>query len=954
MSDEAIQKALNVAEEVFRHFMSEVVNKKVVAVRVKPLDAKEQKDVDSGKRINDQPIRLLSISGKGGSAYPEYENVTLLDHLLSVTRGAVLLAVIDDVTMLEDEDIPILKRQLALTVAIAFLHDLDKDCQLKRDTELTPEMAGAKLEQYGINEWLSNYQLSLTPMQILHLIERVEDKQQFRHLSDVPLPREAVWAEKYVGVADKLDGAWLHKDQGITEVLNRLQKKDTRIKNPLTKAWRMPAIDILDPHHPFLLDELQRCISWECSGHIGIPPLIEIHKDGRLFMVLPERGKKTDETIEKAFERFAGRLPAGLRLEIDAKGSKAVPKLIDGQPDYDGLLTFLWKLYDEERVKIFYVKKEAEEIIENNLGELLDDMGLPFKWSGEKYRLPFSDLKGVDDPEIKERFINAAIAALLLNLPDKPDTRKKRGEEFNSILKEARPQWLDTIKNAQSQHTITALWAALNYEKDDSEFTAIWGEDEKQNGLLRLWWEGDSKRKGLRRDIENKGGERIQAAMNHYRSLLSGRRVVADNEDAEGRCIFTDCPVPSEQVIRSQHKLDAVNISAFTGRDGHEEDLTLSKGRVHVGQVSFAEYQLRRDARNFSGISIKGKDEPPAPTLISSPTTSGLFGGFAIDKRQNFQDVSASDLATADISKGALSFDLNHYMGRVRIARFEKIAEKAKEQIHQLHDLLKASLRMGRPIHIFRGLPVPKRAFFYFDAMPKYLAELIGGNELCLDQIPNALERIKAAENILNTNKLGFDILRAFVSEKGRFGALCLAWCRLSDDNKYYETRTFLMECIVKEFKEGKMSDRDKAFIRFAEAASSIQKGFGEGASHEVQLTVFDITFEAVEHALKYGQTDRQSLIYAIAGKLEENLPRKTKTGPAAAEWREGKKLLRGCIEAAERFTDEVWFGALKGHIPPQSAMSTLKGIYRVALLETYRLRKDGETNENTDENSGE
>jgi len=348
MSDEAVQKALNVAEEVFRHFMSEVVNKKVAAVRVKPLDGKEQKDVDSGKRINDRPIRLLSISGKGGSAYPEYENVTLLDHLLSVSRGAMLLAVIDDVTRLDDEDIPVLKRQLALTIAVAFLHDLDKDLELKRNKELKPEMAEKKLAEYGINEWLSNYQLSLTPMQILHLIERVEDTQQFRHLPDVPLPREAVWAEKYVGVADKLDGAWLHKDQRITEVLNRLQKKDTRIKNPLTKAWRMPPIDILDPHHPFLLDELQRCISWECSEHIGIPPLIEIHKDGRLFMLLPERGKKTDETIEKAFERFAGRLPAGLRLEIDAEGSKGVPKLIDGQPDYDTLIDFLWKTDDND------------------------------------------------------------------------------------------------------------------------------------------------------------------------------------------------------------------------------------------------------------------------------------------------------------------------------------------------------------------------------------------------------------------------------------------------------------------------------------------------------------------------------------------------------------------------------------------------------------------------------
>ncbi|MDM8524304.1 hypothetical protein QUF80_13120 [Desulfococcaceae bacterium HSG8] len=943
MMNTDISKAVSIAENIFQSFMKDVINNKVVRVRKERSDLlsnnseKKWKGVDGGKRIDDRLIHLLSISGKGSPDYPDYDNVTLLDHILSVARGAMLMSIIDDVTELDDQDIPVLKRQLALVTAVAFLHDLNKDCGIKDNKELTEAIVSKKMNDYGIDEWLAKFGLTLTPAQILHLIEQAEDRTHFFHLPDKPLPREAEWAKRYVGLADKLDGAWLQK--GIKGVLDRLQKQDKRIKNPVTKAWRI--IDVFDPHHPFLLDELQRCISWESSLQLSIPPLIEIHKDGRLFMFVPERDHKTDKVIDSAFERFAEKLPGSLRLEIDAMGSKGVPKLIDGQPEYKELWNFLCRLSDEVRVKIFYVKKYTQEQVEDELGEMLDDVGLPLKWAGGNLCLPFSDLKDVA-PDAWERFMKAAIAALLLNIPNAPDTRNKREEAFKSVIKAGRPLWLDTIKDAQSRRTLTSLWAAVHYDEDDAEFSAIWGEEGNQDGLLYQWWEGDGKKdKGLRRRIENKGKERIQEVVKHYRAVLLGKRVVADNEDAEGRCIFTDQPVPGNKKnrIKKEDKL-YVKSSAFTARDGHEEGLNLKEGRIYIEPVSYVECQFRREARNILGIKHKGTGDPPVPTLISSPTTVGLFGGFAVDNQKDYVDLTSDQLTKTIVekgNKGAISFNLNHYLSRTRIAQFELISQKAKEQFPQLRRLLQASARMGRPVHVFRGLPTPQRAFFYFDAMPAYLAELIGANELRLEQLPEAIKKIEIAEVLLNTHGLGFDILRSFASVQGRFGALCLAWCCLLDNKKSPDVRNHLKEWIRKNTEEGKMTEQDGVFVRFAQKASTIQRSFFESVSRRKQLTVFNLAFQELVNTTRGKQSDRKSVICAIAGAFEENLRRRDLY--AADKWREGKSLFEGCMDVAEFFVDEVWFEALKGRIPPQSVKKTLSSIYRIALLEIYRPR---------------
>jgi hypothetical protein len=261
MANKAIRQAIGVANTVFSDFISEVINKYVVAVRVN--DAKKPSEKYLTGNIDSRSIHLLSVSGKGSSQFPQYENITLLDHLLSVARGAVLLAILDDVTELHEADIPFLKRSIAIVIVTAFLHDLDKDLCLQRGEELTENHValrmGNELEKgYGLSKWLIKFDLQLTNSQILTLISSVEATQHYRYLQDKTLPREVSWAMHYVEIADKLDGIYLEK--GISSALAFLQKT-SRLKSKLSEQWQLPMVEIYDPHHPFLLDLLQQSLS---------------------------------------------------------------------------------------------------------------------------------------------------------------------------------------------------------------------------------------------------------------------------------------------------------------------------------------------------------------------------------------------------------------------------------------------------------------------------------------------------------------------------------------------------------------------------------------------------------------------------------------------------------------------------------------------------------------------
>ncbi|MEZ5479780.1 MAG: hypothetical protein R3E95_20575, partial [Thiolinea sp.] len=417
-----MQRANTVAGEIYQRFLQEVVEAHGLRERVnqRPLTEKQKQDFAAGKEIDTRTLYLMSISGKGGwddnpekwERYRHNQNITLLDHLLSVVRGAMLLAALDWLLDHPDMDENELRQRLTVIAVIGFLHDLDKMLQLKRDAELTLEHVQGAVERYGITEFLACAGIELSNEQIRFLIEQAEDSQRYRHPATTPPPRAWKHAvERYVKLADKLDGLWQQHgaNGGLEAVIQRLQQEQS-LDSPLLAQWE--SVGIFDPHHPFLLDELQRRLSFACQRLAGIPPLLETHQDGRLFMLLPT--EQAAAIKQDGVRRLINALPFRLEISISNRG---LPELLNGKPDHSGLIEFL---RDEQRRtlgQLFRVRNDLVAQVTPHLDACLGKLGLAPRWpkaSGQT-STPYPDPEALE-AFAEPHFLRAAHLVLLLNL----------------------------------------------------------------------------------------------------------------------------------------------------------------------------------------------------------------------------------------------------------------------------------------------------------------------------------------------------------------------------------------------------------------------------------------------------------------------------------------------------------------------------------------------------------
>lgn len=945
-----METATRVAGEVYQTFLEQVIDNGVFNERVGVLSEENRNRIQKGTHIDARVLCLMAVSGKGGchpdpvrqAQFARSTNVTLLDHLLSVIRGAMLLAALDWLGRNPDMDLALLQRRLRVIAVIAFLHDLDKLIGLQRNVALPLDEIGDAMKRYRLAEFLGD-DIELTSEQVRYLIEQVEDTQNLRSpVRELP-PREFESLTGYVALADKLDGIWLssHPEKGgLNGVLKRL-RADQTLATEVLRDWK--PLEIMDPHHPFLLDELQRWLSWISLRLAGVLPLIEVHQDGRLFLLLPLQS--FDRIVDQALNRLCAALPFQLELAISNRG---VPALYNGQPDHGALQAFIADLDERNLGSLFRVKAELKDALTPHLDDLLAELDLKPRWPGSAgatitpYPKP-----GELSVQARDHLHRAAHLVLLLNL--RLDGAKKLGlpdyaereAALLSLVTVPCPDWLSGIDDGATRRVIAALWVtALAWNDADLEI-AIWGDE----GLLKHWLEGDENRPGFRDGITGRGTQVIEAVQRHFRQLLGGSRIAPDDETAAGRCLFTDEPVPFDESIDESLGLYEVRVSAFSGRDGRPESITFDHAHTNVGPVSVAEHKLRAQAHARQGGKPGG-----VPTLISSPTTSGLFGGLRLPGDQSMPTLSLFDLSRQEIKKGTYYRGTEIFRARYRMARFERMADKAKGsdnkpgQINQLRMLLQATRRIGRPIHIFRGLPTLQRAFFYYDAMPRMLVELIGGNSLRLEDIPDALDHLVLAQTLLDTNGLGYDVLRRYAAPKTRFGATCLAWCHLRDHeedgkkgNRWVMSR--LQHEFLQQLENTTMSTEDGALVRLGKMAARIQSSRVSSTNDE--LLVFKFCMETAAAARAAGQDDEQSLIYAVAGELETNLTRKGKA--AASKHRDGQSLKDGCVELATFFIREIWNGVLKRRPPSQTNRRVFSSIYRMAFLQAVRNRPDDE-----------
>lgn len=215
---------------------------------------------------------------------------------------------------------------------------------------------------------------------------------------------------------------------------------------------------------------------------------------------------------------------------------------------------------------------------------------------------------------------------------------------------------------------------------------------------------------------------------------------------------------------------------------------------------------------------------------------------------------------------------------------------------------------------------------------------MLGAAGLRLEQLPGAVDRLRIAEKILDTAGLGVEVFLLYAHPKTRLEGVARA---LEALERGKGTSTDLLSQLQDQFNDHRkgenMTKRQGAIIRLGEMAADIQKAPGARASANEEQMTLRTAMEAATEAWRLGQCDRESVVHAVAGELEETLVRRNLA--AAREHRGGRSLREACLAFAETFADEFWFGVCGGRPVAQRAYRGIRAIYRSAYLGAIRAR---------------
>ena len=970
------------AVEVYGAFLEECVVARVGEDRVGQLGK------PAPGKIDGRPVRLITISGKGGwSADPAMaqrwsasDNISLLDHLLSVTRGALMFYLADAPrAWSSDSEIKDIERLAYGAACIAFLHDIDKDLGLGRGEEIAVTAVAERMDRYGIDAFLARHGLRISPAAMLNYIEEVEGTQAARSPAAADYDRRVAATGRYVELADKLEGTFASgdPDAGVDGLMASLGDPNRWpvLRDRALTQWAK--VEIHDHLHVFLLDRFQRALSAACKDLSGSLPLIEIVHDGRLLCVIPR--EQASSVKEQALDRFLGDLPYGLGFSVN---NRLACEFVGGAASWAACRAVMQRTGDWRRfTNLLALPRELARAHTSEVNDLFEVAGMETSWS------PLDDGTGatvkpaLDHPGGDSRDLDMAPAEALVFLTvtlNHTDSKRKGGapaakareQELLDLLrvegKEPPPIVTEAAAgDGRARRVLLALWTVgeiWRLAEDDHEaaqelLDRIVGE----SGLVALWLEGKDDRTGLSDQIEDVSSDILDALRLRFSAYLNGTATQPfDGEAPAKRCILCNEPVGRSRNVRTASRAHGIKASAFSGRDGRNDHLASPGGDTHLCPICLAELQLRRRAQE----EFKGSGD--LPPLISSPATTGLFGGLAFQQEDADLSMGLNDLNRLDLRKGRVYEGLDCQTRRIRIARLETLPNKDAELVEQLRMTLAAIQRLGRPIHVFRGAPRRYPGIFHSDAMPAWLERLLGGDSLRIEQLPEALANLALFENMANSPGLGIDWAKQLAEPDPsvRLGALCVAWGLAVDqrgsggrEHSWFVIETGTRERALALIRNSggesvSLKNNQDPLIRLAWLASRIQKRRSARDSTNKQLLCWKIALDFYPAAERSTTQDRTALILGLAGTLEEELSRKRDA--AAKKHREDRPLGDACIEFARHFATEVWSNVFRGKEPASHEQRRAAAVFRFALLETYRERGISEIeDDDTDDNPG-
>lgn len=955
---------MRIAHEVCRTFLEDVVIGHVFSDAELtrgsgPLDEVRRREIAREQREDVRVPALARISGKGGwspdpvkrALYAVFTNVTLLDHVISVVRGALQFAEMD-LTAGRTRSAEEMLRRLAVVAAAAFLHDADKMLEQERRHALDADAIVGLMRRFGIGPFLQKHGAALTPDQMLVLIDGAEVTRAGRLGS---APREHLHDVAYVRLADRLDGIFLKTRPtapneevgaaGILREIGRFADLDTDVvrmgMGPGSNDGGWQVLELRDPHTPFLLDAFQAALSAACQDHHGIPPLIETHHDGRMLVVLPRRD--SEALISQALGRITGQLGARIRVATNARGKV---DLLDAPGTLDDLQGSIAAMPTREREGVLRAGIDALRDHGPAIDAFLTPVGfLPRTPDLATYPgrlVPIWTGTAGPDEALTATHRDAVLVHATLSC-DEPPARLGvpdvtwREAELRELLAgqgglDEWPAWLDQVP-ADTRRALLAGYAAAAARFDDALRDALLGPE----GLAALWLEGRHGRPGLATKIGASGLRLRSAVEAHYRALLAGR-FVEGNEDAEGRCHFTNAPAPRTARIDGKTGLYGVNVSAFSGREGRPESFRSSQAETLVSPVAEAEHRLRKLQYEETGRSAARRN---VPVRVTTPTTAGLFAALPFGNDADVTEYALSDVLRARIEPDRLIYrNADAAFRRTRIARFEEMPTRLTSsgsepgQVAFVAMAFTAALRTGRPVHLFRGLPRACPDFVAFDALPQPVEALLGGTGFRLEQVPGRLTLLRGVEAVAEATGFGEELALRLCDPDTRFGAACDALTRvesrLANDattQSLPNIRTFttnLLENLAVP------TPSDNAIVDFGEAMALVQRIPIRSDGANVAELGFRTALNMVESLGRMRQTNDESLIDGIAGELDRMLAR---GGYLARSALRGNRPLEEVIEAAARvFVDQVWHGAFDAAVPSSRDRRVALAVYRYAF----------------------
>ncbi|MBS0513653.1 MAG: hypothetical protein JSR42_21075 [Proteobacteria bacterium] len=947
---------LSIAPQLFKKFLDTVVIDGVFsdserALTAGPLGAKSAQEVASGRRIDHRTPYLMTVSGKGGylpgpdfSKRESFRNITLLDHLVSVARGGAVLAELDlRAVGVNDTGI---RSRIALLIAVGFLHDTDKILGLSRTDELKPEHVENLLQRFHVDRFLEVTGVRVSPADLLSMIHAVEVSRSGTLKPGMRLLTAEEHADcGYVRLADRLEGLFLNSAQGPVAMVAELQKYGGFRSPYFATGWRV--LHLRSAHTPFLLNALQRGLCAQTIATCGMPPLLEIHHDGELIAIVPE--PMANRIIEEGIRRATR--PLNLSLRVIVPQGNGMRDMQDGGSGPEDLHD---ALRDDPvcAAKSLFVHIDfltGEQSLRNAIDSLFGPLGFPPNYAGiDKFGGKLFQLWPVragDDELIHALRTEAAMIAVALGCAE-PKEKSLAAQVPPAEVREAElvaalaqtnhvlPDWMAGIHHRLSRQSLLAAWAAALAERDEVLSECLFGSD----GLLKLWLCGDgARRAGLFDKIGDPGAVLIEAAAQWLRGALNRRFVGAENDDSEGRCHFTNLPVSKDTRIDAKSGLEGIKTSAFSGREGRPESFESSKSQTLVSAPAAAEHRLRT-------LMGEGRGNGDIPAYVSTPTMMGLFASLNMRADPDFLQLNHYDLMRQEIRADKPVFPESETYGhRLMFARHASIPGKTAEVISFTRMMLQSALRMGRPVHVFRGLPTSENAFVHFDFLPSVIERGIGGRSLRLEQIPSAIGLLRNLEAMSETPNLGLELALRYADPSTRFAAACEALAvlnRLPDDklNKLADLRRVLQT--FTRSPDTIMTPSDNVLIEFARAMTRVQEAPSRDASNAVRTLGLKIALDAVEAcAVALHQTGKETQIAAIAGALENEFERSSRLA-----WRGSQRDLpfprKAAMAAASLFVEQVWPIAFKGRPPASKARRIAMAVYQVAFeTESYRPR---------------